>query len=251
MSRPGADGGTKFIILCAARTGSTMLRQLLNSHPEVRCYGEIMASAETPDRWHSEAPIRRKLPEQHRQGPRQFLRELGQYPAECKAVGFKIKYEELVLADYAWLLEWLKDDREIRVIHHRRENRLKRLISAVTATQVHGVFNVRSERDLPVAAKVRLTVGECLDDFARTEGREIAFREYFRDHAMLETTYEAVVGNHDGVWERMADFLGVAPARLTTPTLKITSDDVREVLETYEALAAAFRGTAYASYLGL
>lgn len=251
MSRSTADGATTFIILCAARTGSTMLRQLLDSHPEVCCYGEIMAAAVTPDRWDSEAPIRRTLLDQYPQGPRQFLRELGRYPPECRAVGFKIKYEELVLADYAWLLEWLKDHREIRVIHHRRENRLKRLISAITATQRHGVFNVRSEGDLPAAAKVRLTVGECLDDFARTEGREIVFREYFRDHAMLETTYEAVVGDRDGVRERMADFLGVAPARLTTPTLKINPDDVRQVLEEYDALAAAFRGTAYGGYLGL
>jgi len=66
MSRSRADGATKFIILCAARTGSTMLRELLDSHPEVCCYGEIMASAVTPDRWDSEAPNRRKLLEQYR-----------------------------------------------------------------------------------------------------------------------------------------------------------------------------------------
>lgn len=81
------------------------------------------------------------------------------------------------------------------MIHHRRENRLKRLISEIIATQVHGVFNVQSERDLPAAAKVRLTVGECLDDFARTERRGISFRESFRGHATLETTDEAVVDN--------------------------------------------------------
>src|SRR5215813_14269635 len=33
---------TRFIILCAARTGSTMLRHMLNSHPDVRCHGEVM-----------------------------------------------------------------------------------------------------------------------------------------------------------------------------------------------------------------
>jgi LPS sulfotransferase NodH len=240
---------TTFIILCAARTGSTMLRQLLDSHPEVCCYGEIMASAVTPDHWESAARIRRKVLERYPQGPRQFLREFGTDPAECKAVGFKIKYEELVRADYAWLLDWLTDHREVRVIHLRRENRLKRLISEMIATRVHGVFNVQSERDLPAAAKVRLTAAECLDDFARTEAREASFRESFRDHAMLETTYEAVVGNRDGVRERMAHFLGVAPAHLTTPTLKINADDVRQVLENYEILADAFRGTAYEWYL--
>src|SRR5262245_5075326 len=35
-------GATRFIILCAARTGSTMLRHMLNSHPDVRCHGEVM-----------------------------------------------------------------------------------------------------------------------------------------------------------------------------------------------------------------
>jgi len=68
---------------------------------------------------------------------------------------------------------------------------------------------------------------------------------------MLETTYEAVVGNRDGVRERMADFLGVPPAHLTTPTLKINPYDVRQVLENCEALAEAFRGTAYGWHLGL
>jgi hypothetical protein len=250
MSPSAVDGGTKFIVLSAARTGSTMLRQLLDSHPEVCCFGEIMAAAAAPDRWDSATPIRRGLRERYRQGPLQFLRELGSYPAECKAVGFKIKYEELVRADYAWLLAWLKDHREVRVIHHRRENRLKRLISEITATKVHGVFNVQSERDLPPPTRVSLTVGECLDDFARTERREISFRDSFRDHPTLETTYEAVEGNRDGVGERLADFLGVAPARLTTPTLKINPDDVRLVLENYEELAEAFRGTPYGSYLG-
>jgi len=58
---------TTFIILCAARTGSTMLRQLLDSHPEVCCYGEIMASAVTPDHWESAARIRRKVLERYPQ----------------------------------------------------------------------------------------------------------------------------------------------------------------------------------------
>jgi hypothetical protein len=41
----------------------------------------------------------------------------------------------------------------------------------------------------------------------------------------------------------------VGPAHLTTPTLKINSDDVRQVLENYEELAEALRGTVYGQYL--
>jgi hypothetical protein len=62
------DERTKFIILCAARAGSTMLRHLRNSHPDVCCYGEIMADQVTPDRWNSEAePVDRAA---DRSGPR-------------------------------------------------------------------------------------------------------------------------------------------------------------------------------------
>jgi len=37
-----APNPSRFIILCAARTGSTMLRHLLNSHPDACCHGEVM-----------------------------------------------------------------------------------------------------------------------------------------------------------------------------------------------------------------
>jgi len=261
------DERTKFIILCAARTGSTMLRHLVDSHPEVCCYGEIMAFERTPDRWNSdEEPVdrnetavvvslksaqrerrikRRWLMELYRDGPRQFLEEFGLYPPWAKAIGFKVKYDELILPDYAWLLEWLRNHREVSVIHLRRENRLKRFISQVTATKVYGVYSITSEEERPATAKLSLTLEECLEDFARTEAREHLFREYFKDHAMLETSYEAVVSNRDNIHGRMAEFLHVAPAVLTTPTLKINPDDVREMLENYDALAAALRDTPY------
>src|SRR5882762_5828788 len=136
---------TKFIILCAARTGSTMLRHLLDSHPEICCYGEIMADQVTPDRWNSAARGKHsRLMDLYRNGPRQFLEQFGLYPPQAKAVGFKIKYDELVLADHAWLLQWLRDHREVRVIHLRRENRLKRFISYFTATRGHGILSMGS-----------------------------------------------------------------------------------------------------------
>ncbi|NES73345.1 MAG: sulfotransferase, partial [Okeania sp. SIO2D1] len=40
---------TKFIITCAPRTGSTMLRMMLNSHPEIACHGEVIALKGEPN----------------------------------------------------------------------------------------------------------------------------------------------------------------------------------------------------------
>jgi LPS sulfotransferase NodH len=245
---------TRFIILCAARTGSTMLRHMLNSHPDVRCHGEVMtgrgleafAGLDRP----GDSSVTGPLMERRRSDPHGFLEERVFDPGPARAVVFKIKYEELLLQEYAWLLEWLKRHREIRVIHLRRENRLKRLISEVTATRIYGLYNVTTEAERPAAARVSLSAAECLEDFARTEEREALFQRHFEDHDTLETTYEAIVDDRGDVRGQLARFLVVAPMALTSPTLKLNSDDVRDMLEDYEGLATALRGTRYAAYFG-
>src|SRR5262245_66621142 len=85
---------TRFIILCAARTGSTMLRHMLNSHPDVRCHGEVMtgrgldslASARDGDASATRALLNRRASD-----PQGFLEEVVLDPGGAKAVGFKIK----------------------------------------------------------------------------------------------------------------------------------------------------------------
>jgi len=239
-----------FIILCAARTGSSMLRHFLDSHPKICCYGEIMVGA-TPESWISDGSIKQVLVDTYRAGPQQFLAEFGMYPDEARAIGFKVSYEELLRPEHAWLLEWLRDHREIRVIHLRRENRLKRLISLLTAARIYKLYgrhNIMSEQERPAVRKVVLTPEQCLEDFSVGERRERLFRHYFEDHALLETTYEAIMSDRANVLAGIAKFLEVGPASLRTKTVKINPDDLRDVLENYDALADALRDTPYAKY---
>jgi hypothetical protein len=229
-----------------------MLRHMLNSHPDVRCHGEVMTgrgldALARVDR-DSDPSGMRALMDRRGSDPKGFLEDVVFDPGPAKAVGFKIKYEELLLPDYAWLLEWLKGHPEIRVIHLMRENRLKRLISEVTATKVYGLYNVTSEAERPRAARISLSLEECLEDFVRTEEREALFQGHFEGHEMFRTTYEAIVSDRADVRDQLTQFLGVSPTALTTPTLKINPDDPRSVLEDYEALAAALEGTRYAVY---
>jgi len=224
---------------------------MLNSHPNVRCHGEVMTGrgldSLAGDR-DADAAVTRTLLDRRGSDPQGFLEDVVLDPGSAKAVGFKIKYEELLLSDYAWLLGWLKSHREIRVIHLTRENRLKRLVSEVTATKLYGVYNVTSEAERPRPARISLRPAECLEDFARTEEREALFQRHFEDHEMFRTTYEAIVSGRAEVRSQLTQFLGVPPTVLTTPTLKLNSDDLRTVLEDYEALAAALHGTRYAVY---
>src|SRR5262249_46347595 len=180
-TRDMSDRARKFIILCAARTGSTMLRHLLNSHPRIVCHGEVM-SVTNLDSFaglaaRSEA-FRQALADASQRDRRRFLEEYVLDPGGADAVGFKIKYEELLLPDFAWLLGWLRAAPDLSVIHLRRENRLKRLVSQITATRIYRIYNITDESQRPAPARIEVTPEECLADFAETESRERLFHRH-------------------------------------------------------------------------
>jgi len=83
----------RFIIVCAARTGSTLLRLLLQSHPDVCCHGEII----TPDPQRAlqlagmkaeyKSNLRDLLIETRKADPARFLQDFALYPGRFLAVG--------------------------------------------------------------------------------------------------------------------------------------------------------------------
>jgi|ERR1043166_3836080 LPS sulfotransferase NodH len=230
---------TRFIILCAARTGSTMLRHQLTSHPEICCHGEVMTSAAMrsfvglDDK--AEPPLAAKLLELRQRDPVGFMNEFVLFAGTKRAVGFKIKYEELVLPEWQAVLNALLADTELKVIHLTRRNRLKRVISKITATKVNRVYNVLKSGDLPTRQRLRVSPQECIADFKEVAEREEKFRNLF-GHEKIESVYEELVEPNTGELERIQSFLGVAPQPLPPQTLKINPDTLSDILENYDEL---------------
>jgi len=246
-----ADHSVRFIILNAARTGSTMLRHLLNSHPEICCHGEVMAGGirsfvGLQDR--PNLPLVSKLESMLKADPVGFMRDFVLFPGGMKAVGFKIKYEELVLPEFAAIRSALEQNAELRVIHLRRENRLKRVISKITATRINKVFNVLDPSEKPVQTLFALDPKECEEDFTQTADREEEFTKAFASHPMCEVGYEELVHPDAGARQRVQEFLGVAPVTLETATVKINSDRVEDMVENLEVLRAHFANTPWAKF---
>lgn len=228
-----------------------MLRHLLNSHPEIRCHGEVMAATGLASFVASEDDLEetRRLRERlSSEEPRRFLEEFVFAANGARAVGFKVKYEELVREPFFWLLDWLRSHPEVRVVRMRRENALKRYISQVLSTKVYGVYNIVREEERPAPRRIRLTPEECLADFRQLEDREALFGEYFRGHSAVSTTYESLLADREGTLRDVVGFLGLDAAPLATPTLKLNPDDLRDLIENLDELAIAFRDTPYARY---
>jgi LPS sulfotransferase NodH len=224
----------RFLVLSAARTGSTMLIRLLQSHPDIRCEGEILGA-----RNGNEPPLPdERLAALREDDPTRFLAE---WVYRDPVAGFKIKYEELMRRDFERIRDWLASERSIKVVHLFRRNRLKRLVSE-TAVRFDGTYGLTDPVRAPEAPRFTLSVEQCLADFAKQERREARFSRLFADHDVLEVLYE------DLPLSAIQRFLGVEPRTLHTPTLKINPDRISDVLLNYEELREAFRDTPYADY---
>ncbi|MGB2694181.1 MAG: hypothetical protein WBD55_03220, partial [Dehalococcoidia bacterium] len=110
---PPDTSSTRFVIRAAARTGSTMLVRALNSHPNVRCFGELFNDEVDfvpfeVDGYDNFSARDRQL----RDGdPVSFLSEriFCAQPPEISAVGFKLLYAQNW--SFPGLIEHLAEDR--------------------------------------------------------------------------------------------------------------------------------------------
>jgi len=104
-----------YMITCPARTGSTMLVQLLRSHPEICSHGEVFTPHRITGITGIYAQERREEPDflerlavERNDDPIKFLYKIVLDPQGKKAVGFKLKHDELVLPEYKALLEEMR-----------------------------------------------------------------------------------------------------------------------------------------------
>jgi LPS sulfotransferase NodH len=242
----------RYLLTCPARTGSTMLTWYLQSHPDVCAHGEVLAPrgplAFYGVNYRVDPPVELVLLRRRDRDPVGFLREFVWQAGDRRAVGFKGKYEELLLPQYAQVLDEIRRDTGIRVLHLTRENLLERYLSQYLALHVYGVYNVARGGKPPEDALVRLSPEECEEDFRRTEERQASFRAMLRDHQVLEVSYEELVGDGEATLARVQEFLGVEQRTLETRSVKLRSGPVREVVENYDELASHFRGTPYGAF---
>jgi hypothetical protein len=280
----------RFVVLGDARTGSYMLVQALDSHASVTCFGELF-------NWDVEY-IDYNVPGYDRDSardlalrnsdPTTFLREriFCERGAGTQAVGFKLLYSH-VWGGFPGLLEALAADRELRVVHLKRRNLLRRLVSTRLA-QASGVWRMEAgtaplpladpstwRRGLkdpagaarallrrmrpsggPVAApnvpaqkSVRLTLQEC-DEFMYKAMHEVDYYDsLFSGHPSHEIWYEDIVGDQRAAFGAVQSFLGVERKRLVVTMARQNPGPLPELIENYDEVERHYRGTPVERFL--
>lgn len=243
---------SRFIVLGSGRTGSNLLVSMLNSHPQIQCLNELFNPSE-PDRilWgRAERETGSEDLALRASNPVRFLEErvFVDPTGRARLVGFKIFYYHArdPIGEQVWL--HLRSDSELKVIHIKRRNRLRKHLSEQVAKMTRK-WAITSDREAHRNIKVTLPVEQCVASFERTIGYENEAAEFFKNHAILDVYYEALSSNSEQIGARVLNFLGAKQLPMVSSTRRQIVQPLREIVENYDDLVAHFAGTPWERYL--
>ncbi|MEI2692501.1 MAG: hypothetical protein V9H69_23390 [Anaerolineae bacterium] len=178
----------RFIIVGRSRTGSNLLRSLLNAHSQVESYGEVFRSPAREAMDWDHTGVLRQSDRMHRlllEDPVSFIgtRIYRRYPAGIAAVGFKIFYYHAQEGNWQAVWPALQQQTGIRVIHMKRRNMLSTHLSRQRAELTDVWVNTSGQVEQPLA--IHLDYEQCLADFQRTRAWEEACDAQFAGHAKM------------------------------------------------------------------
>jgi LPS sulfotransferase NodH len=230
--RAPAHGYRPFVVVTRSRTGSNMLISLLDSHDAIIARGELVARV-------GEA------------GPAAILDPFFKpRRAKIEAVGFKAFYYHPLDGESERLWEYLRGIDGLLVIHLRRLNTLRALLSREIAAK-RDVWKLKDDDERGALAErtVRLDPQTLLESFEQTRAwwRETEAR--WSDREMVAVDYEDVAADPSGQVHRICEYLGVEFAQVTTDLRKQNPEPLSSLLENYDEVVAALKGSEWESFL--
>lgn len=223
---------TRFVILCLGRTGSTHLWSLLDSHPQIRCFGEVLNDeARDPDSF--------VLSGQKKVVP--FLRELLASPTEPVS-GVKLPMNSL--RAYPQAASLLAAEAEMRVVRLSRTNRLEQIVSrrlmarSGIAHSIHGDYG---------GTRVRIDPASCVRAIETIEAEEAELDAIAAGHPTFRMAYEEIGSESRLI--ALQEFLGVRPATMSSWFTRLQRKPLPEVIENWSELEAALTEAGYSAFV--
>ena len=221
----------KFVLFLVARVGSTYLTSLMKSHPHILALGEELVDLE-------------KEGAQAQLGwSDKFLTPplVGRY----KVRGFNVKLVHLCDRDR---FTRLLNEKECKIIHLQRRNRVKAVISSLNGERLYektGMWGLFDESNRLPPMQVEL---EKFDNYLKhREKMDLEMEAHVKSigRPLLSLYYEDLLADRNAFLSGLYRFLEVEPFPVEGETLKITSDDLREVVLNFDELRGRYAGTQY------
>lgn len=222
---------TRFIVLTRSRTGSNLLMSWLNSHPHIHACGEIFRELKGKNY--------RKI----------LNRIFSKQPRHVKAAGFKIFYYHPQDDNSGDVWDELVSLKDLHVIHLKRKNILRTLLSRKIAGK-QDIWGVTKSRPSNAVAEkvVELSVEELRSGFEGTKNLEKKYERMFNAHPGLTIYYEDLVKSSEREMSIIAAFLGLEFVAPTTRLKRQNPEKLPQLIRNYEELKNVFSNTEWAPF---
>ena len=236
--RPSADAVEKvkkFVILAVSRSGSTWLADLLDSHPDIVCYDEILSP--WPDTAGNSVIRHIKM-----DGQESFFDYLDGVYGDTEAVAVGYKQVDKLSLMCRRTEEWKRYivERNVSLICLTRRNLLNSVISSLAIA--HGGYVHYLEPQRVDRARIHTSASDILDLMCKRFSRTEKLYKLFAPEGppRLNVTYEQLL-NEEGILDIIQDFLGVERRSLSSKLLKGNPYKQSDMLVHYDELAELIR----------
>jgi LPS sulfotransferase NodH len=255
-----SDRATPFVIFATQRTGSNWLMGMLDAHPAIAAYDELLLAGTSGSGYWGRTDfelfepyfVRNRRRDSRAQRAIWSLRYLNQFYSRqvgAAAIGMKLMYDQLWKSPWVWL--YMLRNR-VHVVHLVRANLFDIVLSVETvkarnrphAWKDHVVEDaaVRLDPEMLVPTlrtlEFRVRVARLLLSVLPVRSLEVSYEQLTADPSLID---------------RVLTFLGVTPApdvpELVSRFKKLNTSGREALIENYPDVERALEGTRYASFL--
>jgi len=240
----------RFVVVGVARTGSTLLLNLLNAHPTVIAFGELFRGDGAigwdipPFVTQQSLRLRRMVEAQ----PLEFLQNMvfRRWPREVSAVGFKLFYYHARSGLQAMVWDHLRKEPSLAIIHIKRRNILEQYLSL----RVAHATNVWSTAEQPdgTAEPVSLVPEDCLQHFEEVRAQEEACDTFFAGCRILTLAYEDLVADRASAMKAVGAHLALSLELAKPGIVRQRTQPLSSAIANYDELQEYFAGSAWESF---
>lgn len=221
----------KFVIISTGRSGSNLLVKYLDSHKNIEAKGElfrIMGGESSTQRW----------------------RRIFNYKSKNILIsGFKIFYYQPSDRNDAKVWDLIKDDKDIKIIHLIRENKVKSYVSLQIAEKT-GIWKKNNKKQIPLSEKqVKIDFEDFIKVSDAIELYEENTRKEYRDHPFLEITYDELISDKNKVFQNLCSFLEVENQDLKSKLKKQNKEQLKDLVLNFDEFKNSVSNSKYSSFI--
>ncbi|WP_353930089.1 hypothetical protein WJM97_17570 [Okeanomitos corallinicola TIOX110] len=223
----------KFVIFSQGRTGSTLLCDLLNSHPKLHCDREILYD--------------------HVFFPNSYIN--GKSKNSSKSIyGFKVKIYQLTqvqkIKDPKYFLENLHKN-NWKIIYLKRDNLFRHALSNLVALNKNQ-YHLKVSQELKEKSKINVDCELLIEIMSKREKFLKEEADVLRNIPHITITYEDDLlrqKQHQNTLNNIFDFLDIDSHLIGTTLLKIVPDNLESIIENYEEVISKVSQSQYVDFL--